>query len=102
MFAAPDGLDEIDVGDVVPGVQRRLRQELLVRIQAVDVVGDGVGRPVMGQRVVVCPEAIDQIIGERRDGRDRLCGGRGGAPASGAGGEREGIVGTPVRKNLSN
>ena len=66
------GLDEVEVGDLVPGLQRRLRQELLGRVQPVDVVGDGVGGPMMGNRAVVLPEAVDQIVGELRDRGDRL------------------------------
>ena len=67
------GLHEGDVGDLVPGLQRRLREELLGRVQPADVVGDGVGGPVMGERAVVLPEAVDQIVGELRDRTRPAC-----------------------------
>jgi hypothetical protein len=57
------GLNEGRVGDFVPGVQRGL---------CVDIVGDGGTAPVVGKRIVVLPEVVDQIISERRDGGDRL------------------------------
>ena len=66
------GLDEVDVGDLGPRLQRRQREELLRRIQPVDIVGDGVGSPVMGDGAVVLPEAVDEVVGKRRDRRDRL------------------------------
>ncbi|MFH1345647.1 MAG: hypothetical protein ABIL01_31245 [Pseudomonadota bacterium] len=49
-----------------------MRQHLLVRIQPVDVVGDGRAGEVMGDRTVVLPEAADQIVAELRDRGDRL------------------------------
>ena len=66
------GLDEGDVGDLGPRLQRRQREELLRRIQPGDIVGDGVGSPVMGDGAVVLPEAVDEIVGKRGDRCDRL------------------------------
>ena len=68
------GLHEGDVGDLGPRLHRRLREELLRRIQSGDVVTDGIGSPVMGGSAVVLPKAVDEIVGKRRDRRDRLGG----------------------------
>src|SRR5229473_414786 len=68
------GLDERDVGDLVPGLQRRLREKLLGGRQSADIVADGRCGPVMGNRVVELPKAVGQIVRELRDGCDRLCG----------------------------
>ncbi len=74
------GLHEGDVGDLVPGLHRRLREELLGRVQPVDVVADGIGGPVMGGGAVDMPEAVDELVGELRNR------GGGGCVASGAAG----------------
>ena len=66
------GLDEGHIGDLGPRLQRRQRKELFRRIQPADIVGDGVGSPLMGQGIVVLPETVDQIVGERCDRRHRF------------------------------
>ena len=68
------GLDERDVGDLMPGLQRRLRKKLLGGGQSADIVADGRCGPVVGNRAVELPKAVDQIVRKLRDGCDRLCG----------------------------
>ena len=69
------GLDEGQVGDFVPSIEGGLREEFLVRIQPVDVVGDGGDAPVMGDRACVLPIAGQQPIGQIRGRADRLSAG---------------------------
>ena len=79
------GLNEGQVGDFVPGIEGGLREEFLVRIQPVDVVGDGGGAPVMGDRAFVLPIAGQQPIGQLCGRADWLSGGSSTRRAPGIG-----------------
>jgi hypothetical protein len=66
------GLDEIDIGDFVPSIKSRLREELLRRIQVADVVGDRTAVPLMANGAFVLPKAVQQPISQFCDRRDRF------------------------------
>src|SRR5262249_19583184 len=78
-------LDEVDVGDFVPGVQRRQCERLLLGIQVAEIVSNGVGSPTMRKGALTLPEAVDQPVGERWDRSDGAIAAGVGLPASSGG-----------------